>query len=164
MYKKFMDKRIFTQTFGVVGAIIEKDGKILLVKEGEKDKAVFGMWSHPAGWIDLGEDTIEAARREVLEETGHEFTPKNVLGIYCLVKKEWPDIHHPVKIIFTGVISNEKVRELESDVSETKWFTPEEIENMGPETLRDLDIKQMIKDYFSGKKYPLDIITYTVSK
>ena len=30
-----MSKRIFTQTFGVAGAIIEKDGKVLLVKEGE---------------------------------------------------------------------------------------------------------------------------------
>jgi hypothetical protein len=28
-----MAERVFTQTFGVVGAIIEKDGKILLVKE-----------------------------------------------------------------------------------------------------------------------------------
>lgn len=159
-----MHKRVFTQTFGVAGAIIEKDGKILLVKEGAHNKAAFGKWNHPAGWIEVGEDTIEAAKREVSEETGYEFTPKNILGIYCLVKKENADIHHPIKIIFIGAISDQKVRELESDISETKWFTPEEIENMGPETLRDLDIKQMVKDYFAGKKYPLEIITHTIVK
>lgn len=159
-----MVKRVFTQTFGVVGAIIEKDGKILLVKEGDHNKAAFGKWNHPAGLIELGEDTIEAAKREVSEETGYEFTPKNILGIYCLVKKENADIHHPVKIIFTGTISDQKVRELESDISETKWFTPEEIENMDKKTLRDWDIKQMVKDYFVGKKYPLEIITHTIVK
>ena len=29
--------RVFTQTFGVVGAIIERGGKILLVKEAKKE-------------------------------------------------------------------------------------------------------------------------------
>jgi hypothetical protein len=28
--------------------------------------------------------------------------------------------------------------------------------------LRDLDIKQMVKDYFSGNKYPLDLLTHTI--
>jgi hypothetical protein len=29
--------------------------------------------------------------------------------------------------------------------------------------LRDLDIKQMVKDYLAGQKYSLEIITHTVS-
>lgn len=155
-------QRVFTQTFGVAGAIIEKDGKILLVKE-TKDSAK-GKWSHPAGWIDVGENPVDAGKREVFEETGYEFKPESILGIYSLVKEETNGTHHPIKIIFIGSISKEKTRELEEDISETKWFLPEEIYNMGPGILRDLDIKQMVKDYFSGKKYSLDLITHTISK
>ena len=155
-----MAQRVFTQTFGVAGAIIEKDGKILLVKEAKE--IAKGKWNQPAGWIDVGENPIDAAKREVSEETGFDFTPDSILGIYSKVKKEGEDIHHPIKIIFLGKISDEKIRELEDDISETKWFTPEEIENMDADTLRDLDIKKMVKDYFSGKRYPLDLITHTV--
>jgi len=159
-----MAKRVFTQTFGVVGAIIEKNGKILLVKEAKaaaKDK-----WNTPAGWLDVGENPVDGAKREVEEETGLQFTPTDILGVYSLVKVKQEGVHtsHPIKIIFLGRVSDERTRELEDDISETKWFTPEEIENMGPDTLRDMDIKKMVKDYFSGKKYPLELLTHTVAE
>ena len=153
--------RVFTQTFGVVGAIIERDGKFLLVKETKpsaKDK-----WSHPAGWLEVSENPIDAVKREVQEETGFEFTPTSILGIYSLDKDEAGITHHAIKITFLGNISDKETSGLADDVSETKWFTPEGIENMGEE-LRDLDIKQMIKDYLSGKKYPLNLLTHTVQK
>jgi len=151
----------YSQTFGAVGAVIEKDGKILLVKEaGGLDK---GKWNHPAGWLDLGENPQDGAKREVEEETGHRFTPTHILGIYSLVKNMANgETHHPIKMIFLGEISPDKIREIESDISETKWFTPEEIYNMDAETLREKDIKTMVKDYFAGKKYPLELITHTI--
>jgi len=163
-----MAQRVFTQTFGVVGAIIEKDGKIFLVKESQKKGPDEGKWNHPAGWIEVGEDLKGGVKREVEEETGFSFIPTHILGIYSLVRKDLEkqlgQIHHPIKIIFIGRISEEKIRELEEDVSETKWFTPEEIEKMDTATLRDLDIKTMVKDYFSGKKYPLGLLTHTISE
>ena len=158
--------RVFSQTFGVVGAIIEKDGKILLVKEAkeiDKDK-----WSQPAGWIDVGENPIEAVKREAKEETGFQFTPTHILGVYSLfrkdVKEKFNITPHAIKIIFIGNISEEKKGELYDDVSETKWFLPEEIDKMDKNTLRDLDIKKMVKDYFTGKKYPLELLSHTVSE
>ena len=159
-----MAERVFTQVFGVVGAIIERDGKILLIKEAESYAS--GKWSHPAGWINVGENPIVAAEREVIEETGFQFTATNILGIYSLVKikTEGGFTRHPLKIIFIGKISDKEIKKLESDVTETKWFTPEEIERMDADTLRDLDIKIMIKDYFEGKKYPLELITHTIQK
>lgn len=159
--------RVFTQTMGVVGAIIERNGKILLVKEA-KAGIDSGKWNHPAGWIDVGENPIDAVKREVGEETGFNFTPNNVLGVYSFVRKYFLKIdgqmHHPIKIIFLGSISDETVRELEEDISEIKWFLPEEIEKMDSKTLRDVDIKMMVKDYFAGKKYPLELITHTITE
>ncbi|MFA5878156.1 MAG: NUDIX domain-containing protein [Candidatus Staskawiczbacteria bacterium] len=163
-----MAQRVFTQTFGVVGAIVEKEGKILLVRESQKKGPDDGKWNHPAGWIEVGEDPIEGVKRETEEETGFSFIPTHVLGIYSLVRKDLErlvgEIHHPVKIIFIGTISEDMKRELEDDVTETRWFTPEEIEAMGPETLRDVDIKGIAKDYFNGRKYPLDLLKHTIQE
>ena len=154
-----MSQRIFTQTFGVVGAIIERDGKILLVKETKASAK--GKWSHPAGWLEVGENPIDAVKREVKEESGFDFEPLSILGVYSLLKDEADVTHHAIKLIYTGDISDKKTAELADDVSETKWFTPEEIENMNLNTLRDLDIKQMVREYFSGINYPLNLITHT---
>lgn len=157
-----MTQRVFTQTFGVVGAIIEKDGKFLLVKE--KKESAKGKWNHPAGWIDVEENTINAAKREVKEETGFDFEPKNILGVYVLIKLESGVIHHAIKIIFTGSIADNQGEYMADEILEAKWFTPEEIENMDLNTLRDKDIKAMVKDYLAGKKYPLDVLSFTEQK
>ncbi len=158
--------RIFSQTFGVAGAIIEKDGKILLVRETKETAK--GQWNHPAGWIEVGENPIEAVKREVEEETGFQFIPTHILGVYSLFRKElrkkFNITPHPIKIIFIGNISKEKVGKLHNDVSETKWFSPEEIDKMDKNTLRDLDIKKMVKDYFADKQYPLELLSHTVSE
>lgn len=163
-----MTERVFTQTFGVVAGILERDGKILLMREAGKSQGVDqGKWNHPAGWIDVGEDPIDAVKREVKEETGFSFTPKNILGVYSLVRKdlekERGSSPHPIKLVFTGEIPENPEGELESDSSETRWFTPEEIYEMDSDTLRDLDIKTVVKDYFEGKNFPLELIKHTVS-
>ena len=158
-----MTKRVLTQTFGVVGAILEKDGKILLTKETKE--IAKGLWSHPAGWIEVGENPLEAVKREVKEETCFDFEPTHILGVYSLFKKSLKErfgvTPHAIKVIFIGKISDNKTGELHDDVSETKWFTPEEIYQMDINTLRDTDIKKMVQDYFTGKSYPLDLLTHT---
>lgn len=161
-------KRVFTQTFGVAGAILEKNGKILLVREAKKDHPDYGKWNHPAGWIDIGEDPLESAKREVLEETGLTFEPKNILGIYSLVREDIASqmgaVPHALKIIFIGEISDKHFKTLADDVSEAKWFTPDEIYRMDKKTLRDEDIKQMVRDFIAGHKFPLDVLRHTVSR
>ena len=78
-----MVERVLTQTFAVVGAIIEKDEKILLVKEaGTRDK---GKWNQPAGWIEVGQNPLVAVVKEVKEETGLDFEPTGLIGIYSTV-------------------------------------------------------------------------------
>lgn len=159
-----MHKRVFTQTFGVVGGLPVKDGKILLVREA--DGPDNGKWNNPAGWLDVGEDAVEAAKREVEEETGRDFTPTHLLGIYSLIRNDLKIAiggqAHALKLIVIGEISDTQVRKLSSDIVETKWFTAEEINVMKNSELRDADIKLMVADYFAGRRYPLDIIRKTV--
>jgi len=160
--------RVFTQTYGVVGAIIEKDGRVLLVKESAAKGPDAGKWNNPAGWLHVGENPIEEVKREVKEETGFDFTPTNILGIYSIFRKDlikdFEQIRHPVRLIFLGNISGEPAKFDKEEIVEVKWFLPEEIEKMDSKTLRNEDIKTMVKDYFAGKKYPLDLLVHTVSK
>lgn len=50
----------------VAGCIPEWEGKILLCRRAIEPKS--GLWTFPAGFMEIGEGTEEAARRETLEE------------------------------------------------------------------------------------------------
>ena len=62
-----------------VAAIIERDGKFLLVEEETSDGIRFNQ---PAGHLDPNESLIEAVSREALEETSFDFTPEALVGVY----------------------------------------------------------------------------------
>ena len=66
----------------VVAAIVERDGKFLLVEERAEGKLVLNQ---PAGHLDEGESLLQAVVRETLEETAWHFTPEALLGVY-----RWP--------------------------------------------------------------------------
>src|SRR4030065_1664561 len=63
----------------VVAAIVERDGKFLLVEEEADDQVVLNQ---PAGHLDEGETLIDAVIRETLEETAWHIEPTALLGVY----------------------------------------------------------------------------------
>ena len=64
----------------VAGALFELDGGILLVQRDIEPG--YGKWTFPGGFVERGEVAQEAARREVLEETGLEVEVGEVVGLY----------------------------------------------------------------------------------
>lgn len=126
---------------GVAVAIINDKGQILLQKR--KD----GVWGVPGGFMELGESTEEAGRREVLEETGLEIGKLDLVGVFSgkqhFVKLLNGDEFYPVTIAY---ISKEiKGGNLQADGQETtaaKFFNMNEL----PEQLNPL-IKNMIQQY-----------------
>ena len=61
---------------GVAVAVINENGEFLLQKRSD------GLWGVPGGFIELGESTEEAGRREVLEETGIEVGKLDLVGVF----------------------------------------------------------------------------------
>jgi len=67
----------------VVGCVPERGGKILLCKRAIEPR--YGYWTVPAGFLELGESTVQGAMRETLEEAcaeveiGHLFAIVDVI-------------------------------------------------------------------------------------
>ncbi|RLQ94205.1 NUDIX hydrolase [Falsibacillus albus] len=61
---------------GVAVAVIDESGKLLL------QKRIDGLWGVPGGFLELGESTEDAGRREVLEETGIEVGELDLIGVF----------------------------------------------------------------------------------
>ncbi len=54
----------------VVSSALVKDGRVLMLRRPETNRSFPGCWSLVAGKIEIGEDPVDAAKREIMEETG----------------------------------------------------------------------------------------------
>lgn len=83
-------------------ACIFRGDTVLLVQRGKPPYA--GSWNLPGGSIELGEKAIDAAAREVLEETGISCRLHSVAGVNDVVLRDGGGIltHHYVIIAFAG--------------------------------------------------------------
>ncbi|WP_184245944.1 nucleotide triphosphate diphosphatase NUDT15 [Paraburkholderia atlantica] len=57
-----------TETVLGVGVVIQREGRYLLGLR--RSEYGYGTWGFPGGKVDMGEDPLAAASRELLEETG----------------------------------------------------------------------------------------------
>ncbi len=137
----------------VVAAIVEREGKFLLVEEKADGKLVLNQ---PAGHLDEGESLIQAVVRETLEETAWHFAPEFLLGVY-----RWP---HPTKDVtylrfaFTGrVTQHEDSRALDHDIVRALWLTPQEILAERARH-RSPQVERCLNDYLAGQRYPLELL------
>ncbi len=69
-----------------VGAVVLRDGKVLLVKRGQPPRQ--GLWTFPGGLVDLGESIFDAAQRELLEETGVVGEPVDVVDVFEIIDRD----------------------------------------------------------------------------
>lgn len=110
-----------------VGVVVERaDGRVLLARRANPPAA--GLWSLPGGGLELGESVIDAARREVREETGVECKPVPVFEVVDRVFRDEAgrvQYHYVIIEVLARWVSGEPVPG--SDASEAAWFDPEEL-------------------------------------
>ena len=140
-----------------VAAIIACGDKFLLVEEIENARHVFNQ---PAGHLEIDENLIDAAKREIFEETGLKLEPQYLSGIYYFYRK---DINLYF-MRFCFVIEIDKCIEAipqDDEIIATHWFTLNEIKNKSNH-LRSPMVLECINDYLLNKtkqlKIPLSLL------
>jgi 8-oxo-dGTP diphosphatase len=100
-----------------VAALIEKDGKVLLVRRANDPQR--GLWSLPAGFVDAGEDPLQAIERECLEETGLRVRTTGLLDV--IFGQEHPRGAHILIAYQAEIISGELLAS--DDVDRASFFS-----------------------------------------
>ncbi|HEY6897168.1 MAG TPA: NUDIX hydrolase [Rhodocyclaceae bacterium] len=138
-----------------VAAVVERDGRYLLVEEETDDGIRFNQ---PAGHLDQGESLLAAVAREAMEETAWEFTPTALVGVY-----QWPrpqgDITY-LRFAFCGDLgAHDPERQLDTGILRAVWLTPAEIEASQARHRSPL-IWQCVQDHMAQRRFPLDLIRH----
>jgi ADP-ribose pyrophosphatase YjhB (NUDIX family) len=111
-----------------VGAVVLRDGEILLVRRGHDPGA--GEWSLPGGRVRLGEELHEAVVRETREETGIDVAVERFLGWVERMGSD-PDEYHFVILDFACVpLDPRQYPSAGDDAAEVAWVRMEELDGM----------------------------------
>ena len=130
-----------------VGAVIIREDRVLLVRRATEP--LKGEWSVPGGVLELGEKLRDGIRREVLEETGLEVEPGDVLDVFDSIfrDEQGRTQYHYVLIDYRCRLLLGEAK-AGSDVSEVRWVQEVELAAM---RLRD-SIEQVVRKGFRRVK------------
>jgi ADP-ribose pyrophosphatase YjhB (NUDIX family) len=136
-----------------VAAVIERDGRFLLVEEMIDGRRVLNQ---PAGHLDPDESLVEACRREVLEETAHAFEPQSLVGVY-----RWhyaPKNVTFLRFCFCGPVGAAQQRPLDKQILAAPWLSAADLKRRSAEHRSPL-VQRCVDDYLAGRRFPLDLFS-----
>lgn len=136
-----------------VAAIVEQDGRFLMVEERTSGKLVLNQ---PAGHLEDRETMVEAVIRETREETAWRFHPEALVGIYL-----WrnPDNGRSfLRFAFCGSVDDHQPRlPLDIGIVRAVWMSHEQLLAQLAR-LRSPLVLRCLEDFLLGKRQPLDSV------
>ena len=144
-----------------VAAIIERDGRYLLIEEHTPEGL---RLNNPAGHLDPSESLAEGVARETLEETTHTFKPTALVGVYLSrfqragpTPAEDDDITY-LRFAFCGELGDKVPgARLDTGIVGTLWLTPDEIRQSAPRHRSPL-VLRCVEDHLAGHRHPLSML------
>ena len=149
-----------------VAAIIEREGRFLLVEEHTPEGLKL---NNPAGHLDPAESPLQGVVREALEETACVFTPDALVGVYLsrIVRParagaEEQDVTY-LRLAFCGTVGEPLPgHALDTGIERTLWLTPDEIRASAARHRSPL-VLRCIEDHLAGVRHPLALLVTDAS-
>lgn len=80
-----------------------------------------GCWALPGGFLDVDEKLIDAAQRELYEETGLSGIQLNMLNIFDKPGRD--PRGHTISVAYTGIVPYCVMAKADSDAAKAEWFS-----------------------------------------
>lgn len=140
-----------------VAAVIERNDRYLIVEEQVRGKRVLNQ---PAGHLESGESLPEAVIREVYEETGYQFEPHALVGIFQWQTEDCSF----VRVTYSGLAKPPKTTpKLDEGIIQTHWMSRDRLQQKETQ-LRSPMVLACIDRYREGNPLPLDAVISLVSE
>ena len=137
-----------------VAAVIEDEGRFLLVEEDTGQPHT--VFNQPAGHLEDGESLITAVIRETLEETGYDFSPTALTGVYRWIEPNSGDTY--MRFCFSGKVTNfHPGLELDEGIIAPLWLDMKSIKKL-EQRLRSPLVMRCLNDYLANRRYPLELL------
>jgi len=151
-----------------VAAVIERDGKFLMVEEPDSNQSSKNqgsknqgskpgstVFNQPAGHLENNESLVQAIIREVNEETAWDFTPLYILGVYQWQTPTADKTY--MRTTYVGTVDNHRPEQpLEDGILQACWLSRDDLLTRSSQ-LRSPLILACIDDYLNGTRYPLEL-------
>jgi len=135
-----------------VAAIAEDCGRFLLVQERAARRVVLNQ---PAGHVESGESILDAVVRETREETGRDFRPESLTGIYLW---QGPGARTVLRIAFAGQVGERAAgSRLDRAILRALWLDRGELAARSAEHRSPL-VQLCVEDYLRGARFPLEMV------
>jgi ADP-ribose pyrophosphatase YjhB (NUDIX family) len=130
-----------------VAAVIEHDGKYLLVEEHAMGRRVL---TQPGGHIEADESPEQALVREVLEETGCTVECGDMIGVYLWIHPQTRQQF--LRIVYAArYVSCDESLPLDDGILGRRWMTFENLRERRP-VLRTPAVLRCVEDYLAGRR------------
>ncbi len=136
-----------------VGALIEHDGRFLVVEEESSGLIVV---TQPGGHLEAGESPEQAACRETMEETGCAVDIRELLGVYLWIHPQTRQQF--LRIMFVAdLVREHSGSRLDRGIRGVHWYSRADLKRRARD-LRTPVVLRCVDDYLAGQRQAQDFL------